>query len=373
MKVTEMKHHTLVLIVAFCAAAIAAPPSEPANPPPKPNRAPKDLPANEKSDKALAKVLGSDAKIRHTAHYTIAHDTDDDTLNAFVTRIEATYTSVLRFAERVGVPVDPPQEKLKIIFFDKFEPYGRYMKKAGVEPSQEMPGFFSPGRNRSAFYNYSDADSLKKMKQELADARESGKSARRTGQGQQVDFTRIRAYEARIGAFEDRINRQVVQHEVAHQVFYNIGLHNQVFAANPRWLVEGLAMMFETPPMAGSSGIGAINQLRLVRWRQLADEKKLPALRDLVSNPELIVPSSPKIEESYTQAWALTHYLERTKKAQLAAYIAAIRKRDEQKIYSPKEELADFEKAFGKLDSEFVRKWEAYIRKLPAKKSAAGV
>lgn len=358
----------LVVTLPSCAFGL-----EDGIPPPKSKRAPKDLPSDPTTDKKLARLLGSDAKIRHTAHYTIAHDTDDDTLNAFITRIEATYASVLKFADRVGVPVQPPKEKLKIVFFDKFEPYGRYMKKAGIEPSQEMPGFFAPGPNRSAFYNYSDADSLKKMKEELASARESGKAARRSGQNPQVDFTKIRAWEARIDAFQDRINRQVVQHEVAHQVLYNIGLHNQIFSANPRWLLEGLAMMFETPPTAGSSGLGAINQLRLFRWHELSDAKELPSLPDLVSHPELLLPSNPDVEKAYTQAWALTHYLERTKKSRLAAYIAAVRARKDETPYSPKQELAEFEKAFGKLDGEFVRKWETYIRKLPLKKSAAGV
>jgi len=340
---------------------------------PKSDRIAKDLPVDPKSDAALLKLVGVGAKIRHTAHYAIAHDTDDETLNAFISRIEATYASVIRFADRVGVPVKQPREKLKIIFFDKFEPYGRFMQKSGIAISQEMPGFFSPGPNRSAFYNYSDADSLKKMRDELAAARETGKAARRSGQTPQVDFTRIKAWEARIGAFQDRINRQVVQHEVAHQVLYNIGLHNRKFAANPRWLLEGLAMMFETPPTAGSSGLGAINQLRLVRWRDLADAKDLPSLRDLITRPELLLPSNPDVEKAYTQAWALTHYLERTKKPKLAAYIAAVRDRREARVYSAQEEMAEFEKAFGRLDADFVRKWEAYIRKLPVKKSAAGV
>lgn len=373
-----MKTATQFRSIGFYLALIASPllavpPGDGPALPLKTSRSPKDLPSDPATDKKLAKLLGADAKIRHTAHYTIAHDTDDDTLNAFITRIEATYASVLKFADRVGAPTRPPTEKLRIIFFDKFEPYGRYMKKAGIEPSQEMPGFFAPGPNRSAFYNYSDADSLKKMKEELASAREAGKAARRSGQAPSVDFTRIKAWEARIDAFQDRINRQVVQHEVAHQVLYNIGLHNQIFATNPRWLLEGLAMMFETPPTAGSSGLGAINQLRLFRWHELSDEKKLPSLRDLVSHSELLLPSNPDVEKAYTQAWALTHYLERTKKSRMAAYIAAIGARTDQRAYSPQEELAEFEKAFGKLDSDFVRKWEAYIRKLPLKKSAAGV
>ena len=37
-------------------------------------------------------------------------------------------------------------------------------------------------------------------------------------------------------------------HEATHQLGYNLGLHNRT-GSNPKWIVEGLATVFETPGM----------------------------------------------------------------------------------------------------------------------------
>lgn len=330
-----------------------------------------ELPANPKADAKRLEGAGPKAKVKHTPHYSIVHDTDDKTLAAFVTRIEATYKAVVRFSGQIGVPVREPKEKLRIHFFHRFDGYAGFIEAIGASATQETPGVFTPALNVSAFFNFADSDVLKKFKDELEQARADGIAARRSGA--RPDFSRINAYKARVAKYEERVNRIIVQHEVAHQVLFNIGVHNRRFQANPPWLVEGLAMMFETPPSASGSGLGSINQNRLVRWRDLAEEKQLPPFRDILTKPELFYPSAPEAEKAYAQAWAMVHYLQRTRRPKFVHYMQLIRERKKDTEYSAKHELATFERAFGPLDDDFIEAWEKYMKKLPMKRSAAGI
>ncbi len=359
------------LLVLVAAGFQAVPQSSSKDPDPKPGRAVQSLPPNKKSAARLKKLFGAGARVKHTPRYVVVHDADDKTLNAFVTRIEATYSAVLRFAGHVGVEVTEPSEKLQIVFFNRFEGYARYLEKGGMKANQDMPGVYHPLVNRSAFFNLADADALRKFRAELEAAREEGLAARRAGR--RPDFSLINAYKARAAQYEERLNRMVVQHEVAHQVLYNIGLHNPRFFANPRWLLEGLAMMFETTPSAAGSGIGALNQERLVRWRELDDARELPPIREILGTPDLLMPTNSDADKAYAQAWAMVHFLQRTRRAKFVSYINLVRRRTEDRVYSPKEEFADFEQVFGPFDRDFIRKWEQYLRKLPAKPSTVGL
>ncbi len=71
-------------------------------------------------------------------------------------------------------------------------------------------------------------------------------------------------YTNRSKVYQEEQNRSVVQHEAAHQLLYNFRVHNLESSwANPQWLVEGLATLFEVPPGKHGAGAGVINQRRL--------------------------------------------------------------------------------------------------------------
>src|SRR5690606_18797083 len=48
-------------------------------------------------------------------------------------------------------------------------------------------------------------------------------------------------------------NIATVVHEATHQMAFNSGMHTRL-ADNPLWLVEGMAMFFETPDLTSRSG-----------------------------------------------------------------------------------------------------------------------
>src|SRR5262249_1357384 len=132
-----------------------------------PGTGPRDLPVNEKSDAKLQRLMGSDGKIKHTAHYAIGYDTSDEAISGFVTRVEATYGAVVRFAEKMGVETRAPAQKLNIVFFKRFEGYEKYLGRYGIKASEDVPGMYLPEPNRSSFFDFSDAKALREMKQQL--------------------------------------------------------------------------------------------------------------------------------------------------------------------------------------------------------------
>lgn len=326
------------------------------------------LPARKKSDEKLLKFAGEGGRIHHTDHYAIGYNTEDPTLRAFVHRVEATYKAVTRFVQKVGVEVKPPKEKLQILFFEEYESYSAYrLLTTGSEGSESTPGFFSPTDNRSAFFNYANASHLKQLEREIAEARQEMQGAAKFGA--RFDTRRLQALEGNLAREKERTNRTVVQHEVAHQVLFNLGLHAPVGERdpNPRWFVEGLAMMFETPPGQGGAGLGAVNQNRLADWLELEKSGQLIPLKQLVSDPSVIIPPARTAGAAYAQAWSLVHYLQRNKGKQLASYIDAIRKRTDKKTYTADEEIKAFEEAFGPLDAKFEEKYKSAIKRLPFK------
>ncbi|MEE8169224.1 MAG: DUF1570 domain-containing protein [Phycisphaerae bacterium] len=325
-----------------------------------------ELRLDEAADKKLLAIGDSGFKLHHTPHYVVAFNTDDAALRNLVHRIEVTYNSVVRFADRIGVDVKEPDAKLEILFFDSLDGYRAYGRGVGFAAGEQAPGFYLHDTNRSAFFNYANASVVVEARERAADENLRRQVAARSGA--RFDDRTLRAFEANIQLHQERVNRLIVQHEVAHQVLFNIGLHAPG-VRNPRWFVEGLAMMFETPPSRSGAGLGGINQYRLGDWLTLEQDDQLKSWTTLVGDANLLAPTNPDAVSGYAQAWALVHYLQRTKRKQLSVYIDRIRKRSEDRLYDRDEEIAAFVAAFGHFDARFQRKFHKYIKRLPYRPS----
>lgn len=149
-------------------------------------------------------------------------------------------------------------------------------------------------------------------------------------------------------------------HEATHQLAYNLGVHSRI-GPNPRWVVEGLAEVFEN----GS-----------FRRRHPADQSRdranLPRLRHFVrtylpKRPEKAYEELAKSDElfrtsaldAYSESWALSFFLAETRPTRYSAYLRQIASRDPTVAYPPEDRLNDFQSAFagtaGLLDAEFRR------------------
>jgi hypothetical protein len=376
-------------------------------------RAADDIADDPAQEAALLELVGSDFQIKRTPHFVVAHNADAAVVNSFVARIEQTYRTIYHFCQLNKIDARRPDKRLEIIFFAKREQYDEYARSIRF-PSAGTYGVYYEPTNRSAFFNANTDPEMKEVQASIVAARQTvdqlqkmvaGVRDNRTRiviryqNGQTATLTRseaereidksrrqLKSLDAQRASYADRINRTVVQHEVTHQVFFNAGVHVRG-ARNPKWLVEGLACLFETPPDAkdASSGVFAINQLRLHEFRGVVadedkkarltaqdvldaiDDNRFAAPRRLVSEPELFGERGDRGSAHYAMAWGLMHYLQRERPAQLAAYLKDVAQRKPGEAPASAQELALFEKHFGPLNDSFVRRWADYVLKLPVR------
>ncbi|MCA9072183.1 MAG: DUF1570 domain-containing protein, partial [Planctomycetaceae bacterium] len=131
---------------------------------------------------------------------------------------------------------------------------------------------------------------------------------------------------------------------------------------NPKWIVEGLATVFESPGIRESSSqrgkaIQRINRERYVWFQNYVKSRRKPkSLEAFVSSDRQFQSAAL---DGYAEAWALSFYLIETRPAKYAAFLKTITSRDPMKAYPANERVADFQKAFGKdldmLEADFLR------------------
>jgi hypothetical protein len=161
-------------------------------------------------------------------------------------------------------------------------------------------------------------------------------------------------------------NIATVIHEATHQIAFNSGMHTR-YADNPLWLVEGMAMYFETPDLSSKSGwktVGAVNDLRLEQFQEFAARRRKPdSLATLISSDARFT-DSDEMGDAYAEAWALSHFLIQRKKDAYVKYLGMLAAKPRLVFDSPDERLAEFRAAFGADLEQLNREMLKHVRKL---------
>ncbi|GJM24006.1 MAG: hypothetical protein DHS20C16_04210 [Phycisphaerae bacterium] len=326
----------------------------------------------------LLKEVGENFKIKTTAHFVIVYDGDTETIADFIARIEATYRGVYRFLKLHDLDSTVPAQKLEMLFFEHPDSFFEYAERTGASVTGAA-GFYSPKTNRSAFYHALNMRRLVGVNEEIASIEASLDSRQRSNRGRDRKNVLKQLRRLRIERDQtiESVNQLVVQHEVAHQVLYNAGLHSRE-GDHPTWLVEGLACLFETPPNRNGAGFATVNQYRLLNLREaltgeIAPKRvraasfkdairhgRLVPLRRLIGDGSLFDTGKPNVGNAYAQAWSLVHYLHRRKREAFGDYLMVLAKRPTDRAYSAATELMIFEEVFGPVDDNFVKGWLDY-------------
>ncbi len=350
---------------------------------------PDEIPVDTEREAAFAesagKTIGHAFAIHRTDHFIIAHDAGDDpTVRDLGRRLEATYRAVRDFCRFNDIPIQPPLTRMEVYFFSKYTDLDTYARSLGTSAGS-WSGFYYSGNNRAAFYNALDEPKMRDIverveRQERVVERLSG-SGRRSASRDEI--VAAKAELARLKRERDdqaeHLNRLVVQHEAAHQILYNFGVH-VIGSQNPNWLTEGLACLFETPPSDFGSGAATVNQLRLGDFRSAClpndpqgrmtpklveraiNDGHFAPLRELIGEPRILLERANKnLIYQYAQSWSLVYYLVRARRTEFADYVRSIARREIGREYTAEEELADFERAFGPIDDLLRTRWANYI------------
>lgn len=363
------------------------------------------LPIEEARETALLQAAGPGFKLKRTSHFAIAYNVPTELVNSLISRLETTYAAIIRFCEQERIAARRPDHRLEVIFFNDRAEYSRYAAAIHFAPQDTYGVYYEPS-NRSAFFDIENEPQMRQIAANVLDARRNlddltramkdirdrrtiieleyadGRRLRITRREaeQQIDETRkkLQELQGRQTTYVNRINRTVIQHETAHQVLYNTGVHVRG-GPNPSWLVEGLACLFETPPSRSGAGLWATNQLRLQDFRdavagpsgsrRLTADDYLNAIaagrivspRELITNPALLREPGPDRGTHYAATWALTMYLQRVHGQKLADYLQALSRRQPGQPVTAEQELALFERHFGPLDEPFMRRLGGFI------------
>ena len=343
------------------------------------------IPINHSAERELLSVAGNGFYIKRTDHFLVAYNTDSENLYDFISRLEATYNSTQRFLKVLDIPFDHPQNRLEIIFFSHRNEFLRYADGLGMSAAGAA-GFYHSRTNRAAFFDTASMPQLVAVDKEIQKIRRSLRNLpkrRNKKQREELD-QQMRKLRNRRNNIIESVNQLVVQHEVTHQIFYNCGLHTRN-GDNPKWVVEGLACLFEPPPSADGAGLGVINQYRLLNFHEALTgiegkaggridhfenavrAGRLVSLQQLIGDKQIFDTRRANVDGVYAEAWSLMHYLQRFRRDDLSVYLTVLAKRPTGRGYTREQELMQFEHVFGPITEDFQRRWLKYVLSLRVK------
>lgn len=283
--------------------------------------------------KQLRAELGAGFDVVVTKHYVICTSAQRQYGQWCGALFERLYTSFHNYWRQRGLKLSEPEFPLVAIVLANEKEFAAFATKDAGEDAATAKGYFSIPSNRMVLYDLT-AD-------EEGPARNAGDISR---QLEAVPY-----------------NIATVIHEATHQIAFNSGMHTRL-ADNPLWLVEGMAMYFETPDLSSKSGwktVGGLNDLRLGQFVEFAAKRRTPdSLETLVSSDERFT-NAQTMGDAYAEAWALTHFLVRTRKDAYVKYLTLLAGKPRLVFDKPEERLAEFRAAFGedlgRLDAELLK------------------
>ena len=193
----------LLLVLLACPLAWAADPPQQETQPAERDLTPPELPAG----------VSQAFRILRSEHFTVYSDADTRLARKLTHRLEATYRDVVRFCRVNKLPARALVQPLEVILFERPEAYHRYAAAVNF-PSEGTLGFFHADTNRSTFFNSENDPRLAKVRRQIAEARDK------------LDRSKVARLEGLLQSYESQVNQMVVQHESAHMILYNVGVHN---------------------------------------------------------------------------------------------------------------------------------------------------
>jgi hypothetical protein len=271
----------------------------------------------------LQQEFGDQFEVTTTRHYAVVHPRGER--DEWAGRFEDLYNRFGHYFRVRGFAIqEPPYPMVAVVFRDQAE-YFRRAAASGTPMHPGTLGHYDPITNRVFLFDV-------------------------TGGRSKADWSD---------------NAATIIHEATHQTAYNVGVHRR-FAALPRWLVEGLATMFEAPGVwnAGYDHTQGdrVNRGRLDGFRAYVAGSRQPgSLAALLASDDAFR-SNP--DGAYAEAWALSFYLCETQPRQYAAYLAKTADRPVFSDYPAAQRVADFQSVFGSEKKLFEAKFLRFMQEV---------
>ena len=150
--------------------------------------------------RALEREFGSEFEVTAAGPYLVVHPRGQGRI--WASRFDELYRGFQRYFGVRGFSLEKPEFPLVAVVLRNREEYLRYLQRYAPGTPTSTLGFYSPATNR------------------------------------------VLLYDASGGSSDWHVNAETIIHEATHQTAFNSGLHNR-FGPTPRWLAEGLGMLFE--------------------------------------------------------------------------------------------------------------------------------
>ncbi|MFN0136732.1 MAG: DUF1570 domain-containing protein [Phycisphaerae bacterium] len=308
------------------------------------------LPLDQPSLQEMLHIAGPKGKPLETDHFVFVYTSSVSMARELAARLESVYEWNVRYAEMLKIPIVRPMAKLEIFFFGTFDEYMAYQAINGMRVEGAI-GFYSSTVNRSAFFDMYTYIAYEGVQRALKDPKFPGDR------------------KAKLKAWLDRTveheNVEVVQHEAAHHIHFNLGIFHG-YGRPPRWMSEGLATIFEVPPSEFGASFGATNHYRLMWFRRFMGDRseRLGDLRQIMFDDGWFFQFGFL---AYSFGWAMNHYLFRTQRENYAKWMQFLATRE----WGGEWEVADkqkvFEDIFGELNDDWKKKFTDWIASLELK------
>lgn len=292
----------------------------------------------------LVKEFGPKFKTRATVNYVICHSTSSEfAMEAGKLFERALAVFMTYFKTKGGFTVEKPKQPLVAIICSSREEYLKITAPVFGDIAGASDGLYSPQTNRLYLFNAFGGP----MEGRLRSMAQHSK--------RDADTVSVLLKERNIS---------VVIHEGIHQIAYNCGFHSRT-ATQPLWLVEGMAMFFETPDLdrrGGWGGVGTVNRERLEQFQKSIAGRSADALNALVIEDAAL--RGKDAIKGYAHAWAFTYYLNKAKSPQYMQYLKIVNARPALQEYTEEDRLRDFRTAFGRSPEDMEMDFRRYITRL---------
>lgn len=197
------------------------------------------------------------------------------------------------------------QQSLQVLFFSNEEDFARSVARSSPE-MEGSAGFYSPLEDRMVVFNQYHSAFARQMRSEInAELANLIENSRSSEERRSLEQTRFRV-EEQIRRRGQQETLATLRHEAAHHLSYTYGVHSWFHAENG-WLIEGLAVYFESDPP------GEITPTHLNTLINLRESGRIPPLAQLINirKPSGFEAELPGLKsyEAYALSWVLFRYL----------------------------------------------------------------
>jgi hypothetical protein len=312
---------------------------------------------------SLRREFGKGFEFSGTRHYVVGASSSQKARLYAETFEELFRTFQMYFSVR-GFTIGEPEFPLIAIVFPDIDSFARYASAEKVESPRSFLGYYMRLSNRIALYETPENAPQQSQVSPILISPAGGLPICDSGPFANASFPFATSAAPWIdsepwGTFQGSLKDTMI-HEATHQAAFNTGLHSRI-GENPKWVVEGLATVFEAPGIRNSGGSGPartrINYGRFMHFGDFRKSRLKPkSLESFLANDELFKTSMP---DFYSEAWALSFFLIETRPRAYAEYLRTIAARDPLRAYPAEERVADFKNTISKelplLEAEFLR------------------